>query len=175
MIQNTYVPNELLPKLGDEALAIPFVGAIIENESQEILVQTRNKKSDPKFSGTMEIPGGKIRAGESIYETLRREVLEESGVEITSVIDENDFKHNFSNGMSSDLFSPFCVTQSPEGPFIGLVFRCKATGEPAKETNETKNCQWIKLTELKNIINQTPEKIYTPFLGALKKLLEKNN
>ena len=173
MIQNTYVPNEFLPKLGDEALTIPFVGAIIENEDQQILVQIRNKKSDPKFSGTMEIPGGKFRAGESVYETLRREVQEESGMEITSVTDEENIQHNFSNEMSSDIILPFCITQSPEGPFVGLIFRCKAKGVPAKETNETKNCQWIKLSDLRNIIDQTPEKIYTPFLGALKKFLDK--
>ncbi|MFA6602879.1 MAG: NUDIX domain-containing protein [Candidatus Shapirobacteria bacterium] len=171
MIQNTYVPSEFLPKLGDESLTIPFVGAIIENEAQEILVQIRNKQSDLKFSGTIEIPGGKLRAGESVYETLRREVFEESGMEITSILNDENTQHSFSNEMSSDVISPFCVTQSPEGPFIGLIFRCKAKGKPAKETNETKNCQWIKLSQLKIIIEQNPEKIYTPYLGPLKKLL----
>lgn len=170
-----YVPNEVLPRLGEEALTIPFVGAIIERISEsgevEILVQTRNKKSDPVFSGTMEIPGGKFRAGESIYETLRREVLEESGMEIVSVQEEEKVEHNFSHDMSADTFSPFCVTSSPEGPFVGFIFRCKATGTPAEQTNESKNCMWITISELKRIISNNPEKIYTPFLGALRKFV----
>lgn len=79
-----YVPDEYLPRMGGEALTIPFVGAIIERDSKngekEILIQTREKTSDPKYSRTLEIPGGKFRAGESVYETLRREVKEESGL-----------------------------------------------------------------------------------------------
>jgi hypothetical protein len=66
-----YVPDDALPRLGGEALTIPFVGAIIERVGEdgetEILIQTREKKSDPKFSGTMEIPGGKFRAGEKCW------------------------------------------------------------------------------------------------------------
>jgi isopentenyldiphosphate isomerase len=73
--------------------------------------------------------------------------------------------------MSSDTFAPFCVTQSPEGPFVGFIFRCKATGTPATQTNETKNCRWLKVSELRDMINNHPEQIYTPFLGALKLLI----
>lgn len=166
-----YTPDDKLPRIGSEALTIPFVGAIIErgNNSgeKEIIVQTRSKESDPKFSGTIEIPGGKFRAGESIYDTLKREVEEESGLKITSVVGEEGVLHNNSHEMSSDIFQPFCVTQSPEGPFVGFIFRCTAIGDPASETNETRGCHWIKVSELKTIIETDPDRIYTPFLGAL--------
>ncbi|KKT57758.1 MAG: Phosphohydrolase [Candidatus Amesbacteria bacterium GW2011_GWA1_44_24] len=166
-----YIPYDKLPRIGTEALTIPFVGAIIErlgdSGEKEIIVQTRSKESDPKFSGTLEIPGGKFRAGESIYQTVRREVLEESGLEITLVGGEDETLHTSSHDMSSDIFHPFCVTQSPEGPFVGFIFRCTATGTPASETNETKGCHWIKVSELKTVIETNPGRIYTPFLGAL--------
>ena len=61
---------KVLPQMNGEFLYIPFVGAIIERVvggEKQVLVQTREKKSDPKYSGSLEIPGGKFRANEDVY------------------------------------------------------------------------------------------------------------
>lgn len=179
MVENTVVPYDDLPKMRGEALTIPFVGVIIERRNEagekEFLVQTREKTTDPKFSGTLEMPGGKLRAGESIYETVRREVLEETGLVVTKIQGEEKIIHNSSHEMSSDLFFPYCAVESPEGPFVGFGFRCEATGTPLAETNETKNCHWVKLTELKNMVENNPELIYTPYLTVIKMLVAEEN
>ena len=73
--------NERVPSLRGEQLYIPFVGAIIYRETDngaEIIVQVREKDSDSEYSGSVEIPGGKFRAFEDVYETVRREAREES-------------------------------------------------------------------------------------------------
>lgn len=163
-----------VPVLRGEELYIPFVGAIIERvhaNQKQILLQVRAKSSDKKYSECFEIPGGKLRAFEDIYDCLKREVKEECGLEITFIANENkklDFKNN---GDTSTLIIPFCVTQMIEGPFIGLIFLCKAQGEPILLTNESKDARWIDLVELKAIVNNTPERFYTAFLAPIKKYL----
>lgn len=169
-------PEELkeLPTLRGEQLYIPFVGAIIERETggkKQVLVQVRQKESDTQYSGSVEIPGGKFRAFEDIYTTVRREVKEESGLDIT-FIDGEDRRVNYPNRDDiSSLIEPFCVTQMSNGPFVGLIFLCKAEGEPVQETNETKQARWMDLKELRQLVDNKPEGIYTAFLGPLKKYI----
>ncbi|HUW24478.1 MAG TPA: NUDIX domain-containing protein [Patescibacteria group bacterium] len=163
-----------VPKLGDEYLYIPFVGAIIERSFQgekQILVQTRVKKVDVKYSGSLEIPGGKLRAFEDVYETLRREVKEECGLELISIEGEDKRESFINREDKSDLIEPLCVTQMKNGPFIGLIFLCRAEGEPLIKTDETKEAQWMNVSELKKIVEETPEQIYTAFLAPLKKYI----
>jgi len=161
-----------VPKLRGEELYIPFVGSIIERDNKgvkEVLVQTREKDSDKVYSGSLEIPGGKFRAFEDVYESLRREAIEESGMKITFVEGENERQDFESRSAHSSLISPFCVTQTIEGPFIGLIFLCHAEGTPAKKTTETKNAHWTPVDRLKKILEDSPEKIYIAFLAPLRK------
>lgn len=167
--------NNDVPMLKGEPLYIPFVGAIIERITsqgkKEILIQTREKVSDSKYTGSLEIPGGKLKAFEDVYETLRREVREETGLEIQFIQKENNRSDYLNREDVSTLIEPFCVTQMKSGPFIGMIFLCTATGKPAKKTDETKNVRWIAIEELKEIVKMNPESIYTAFLGPLKKYL----
>lgn len=161
-----------LPTLRGEPLYIPFVGAIIEREvggKKQIVIQIREKKSDKTYSGTIEIPGGKFRAFEDIFEALRREVKEECGLDVTGIDGEKQRFDYPNRGDVSSEITPFCVTQMKNGPFIGLIFRCHARGELLQKTNETKQAQWIDVDELRTIVNEHPERIYTAFLAALQK------
>lgn len=161
-----------VPRLLGEPLYIPFVGAIIEREhkgKKQVLVQIRNKRLDSKYSGSIEIPGGKFRAFEDVYQTLKREVKEECGLDITIIQDENK-RISFKNREDeSDIIAPFCVTQMAKGPFIGLVFICEARGKLLEKTNETKEIQWMDYDKLKKIVTSKPDQIYTAFLAPLKK------
>lgn len=161
-----------LPTLRGEELYIPFVGAIIERKTgdgkKQILIQTRHKPTD-QYHNRIEIPGGKLRAFEDIYETLRREVKEESGLELSFIQRENA-RVDYANGedTSTDII-PFCITQMQNGPFIGLIFLCQATGEPVQHTEEAKEAKWINIEDLMQIMTESPEMIYTAFLAPLKK------
>ncbi len=55
------------------------VGAIV-NSKNEVLISLRHPKSHQ--GGLWEFPGGKIEPGESVQEALRRELLEELGIEV---------------------------------------------------------------------------------------------
>ena len=169
------MPKEL-PVLRGESLYIPFVGAIIERTTdlgqRQILIQTRAKKSELQHDNVIEIPGGKMRAFEEVFDTVRREVKEETGLDVTFIVGESKRIDYPNNGDLSTLVEPFCVTQIQTGPFIGLIFLCSAVGFPALVTDETKEARWINIEELNRLINSSPERFYTPFLGPLRKYLQ---
>jgi len=54
--------------------------AVIWNEKQEILIDQR--LAEDAFGGFWEFPGGKLEAGETIEECIKREIKEELDIEI---------------------------------------------------------------------------------------------
>ena len=55
----------------------PTVGALIFNQEKEIFLMT-----SPKWKGKYVIPGGHIEMGEEIEQALRREIKEETNLNI---------------------------------------------------------------------------------------------
>lgn len=162
-----------------EKFAIPAVGAIIVkriNSEEYILVQDR-KKGDG-MDGMLEIPAGKIREDESIFEALKREVWEETGLNITTVQGEDESSCLDVAGNKTMLFSPYCMTQNLSGASSGAysiilsIFICEAEGEPLKYTNETENIRWMKRDELEDIVYKSPEKVFLMHTQALRKYLK---
>ena len=71
--------NDRTKAEGSGGLAIKVTAAVIKRGGKVLIA--RRMKGD-SFEGLWEFPGGKIEAGESPEECLRRELLEELGVEI---------------------------------------------------------------------------------------------
>jgi 8-oxo-dGTP diphosphatase len=57
---------------------IPAVGALIIRDHQILLIQ----RAHPPLEGEWSLPGGRIESGETIIAALKREVREETGLEI---------------------------------------------------------------------------------------------
>jgi 8-oxo-dGTP pyrophosphatase MutT (NUDIX family) len=153
------------------------VSAIIErlhDGEWEVLLQTRWKpEEDAKYSGLLEIPGGRMEYGEDVYTTLKREVKEECGLDIQTIKPKRDVKTRGKYGTISVAFVPFCGEQYLGSNYIGFVFVCTAKGKLAKKgVYDAKEPRWVKLTELKKILSQEPEKIYPFHLSALKCYVE---
>lgn len=154
---------------------IPVVSAIIErnhNGKTEVLVQTRWKpERDPVYSGTLEIPAGWIDEYENVYDALKREILEETGLVVTKIKpDVKTSEHKTEKDDSSFAFVPFCCQQQLKGgkPWIGFVFLCKVEdSEPKAQVDEVKDVRWIEKDELRKIFTETPEEIFTLQLGVL--------
>lgn len=159
-----------------ETFAIPAVGAIIVKmvgNEEFILVQNRKKNNGDGLDGLLEIPAGKIREYENIFEALRREVWEETGLHVTVIRGEENSRFVEVDGNKTIMFSPYCVTQNLSGAYsiILSTFICKAEGELLERTNETENIRWMKREELKEIVDNSPESIFLMHVNALKKYL----
>jgi len=161
----------------EEIFAKPCVGAIIEKEldgEKYILVQTRKKEDGGATNGMLEIPAGKIREYENVFDTLRREVWEETGLTVTKIQGEEWAVTTDVAGVTTLSFEPFCVTQNLMGAY-GIVlntFICEAEGELVESTNETQDVRWMNVTEVRELVQRCPEKIFFIHLNALKKYLK---
>ncbi len=71
-------------------------GILLDAEGRYLLGQRPEGKP---YAGYWEVPGGKIEQGESIFEALKRELLEELGIEIISsealTVLEHDYPHAY--------------------------------------------------------------------------------
>ena len=161
-----------------EKFAIPCVAAIIEkivNNEKYILIQTRQKEDGAETNGMLEVPAGKIREYENIFEALKTEVKEETGLTITKILGEDRQISNLIGDNEVISYTPYCVTQNLSGAYSIILntFLCgEAEGELLTETNESQNIHWIKIEELKKILKNNPEKIFLLHINALQKYLE---
>ncbi|HDR6313101.1 TPA: NUDIX hydrolase [Bacillus cereus] len=141
--------EELREVIGSRPLNLAGVAVAVFNEQGQILLQQRR-------SGIWGVPGGFIELGESAEEAGRREVLEETGIEIgilqlISVFSGKEFFVRLPNG---DEFYP-----------ITIAYLCNdITGGTLKADGfESLQVQFFDL-------NALPENI-SPFI---KKLIEQN-
>lgn len=118
---------------------IVTVGALVHNRKNEILlVQT------PKWSNLWGIPGGKIKYGETSFNALRREIKEETNLDIESI----------QLVMVQDCIQPSEFYRSAH--FILLNYVCRLTGEaPVILNMESRAYCWTTLSNaLKMSLNQ---------------------
>lgn len=166
--------SELHKTIQSLNLNFSLVSAIIEREREgemEILVQTRWKpKIDPVYSGTLEIPAGAMDKYENAYDAIAREVFEETGLKVTGFKPEVRTKVHSSKDDECFAFVPFCCQQQLKGewPRVGFVFICTVENkEPVPQPEEVKNIWWMKKSELKKVLEETPEKIFILQRGVL--------
>jgi 8-oxo-dGTP pyrophosphatase MutT (NUDIX family) len=100
----------------DQPKPYAVVSAIIEkveNGERYVFVQTRWKpQASPTYLGVLEIPAGGIDSYENVYDAIRREVREETGLEITRFIgDEQTPVMESRPGINRLLFGRFYASK----------------------------------------------------------------
>lgn len=68
---------------GDRAMVEVAVGVLLRPNGDFLLTSRPNGKV---YAGYWEFPGGKVEAGESVEQALRRELIEELGIEVASAV-----------------------------------------------------------------------------------------
>ncbi|WP_366289898.1 NUDIX domain-containing protein [Paenibacillus sp. AN1007] len=125
--------------------------AIVErkgSDDTEIIIQTRNKKNEE----SLELPGGRLEEFESVFDGLRREVFEETGLTVIEV--EGSHKRIDTRGINPEFevecLEPYCVYQTIKGPVdsMGMYFICKADGNLLEAGDETTNIRWEAVEEV---------------------------
>ena len=163
-----------------EIFAKPCVGAIIArviDGERHILLQTRRKEDGEETNGMIEIPAGKIREYENIFSALRREVWEETGLNITKIFGEDESVSRRTGDITTVSFEPYCVTQNLSGAYSIILhtFLCEADGDLLSATNESENIRWAGLGELKRLIEEEQERIFFIHRNALEKYISSIN
>jgi 8-oxo-dGTP diphosphatase len=108
--------------------SVSVAGVIVNDEGQALLIQRRdNHRWEP--------PGGVLELGESIEDGLRREVREETGLDIEPVQLTGVYK-NMKRGI------------------IALVFRCRVTGGAPATSEETEALRWAAEADVPDLASE---------------------
>jgi 8-oxo-dGTP diphosphatase len=108
--------------------SVSVAGVIADDHGRVLLIQRAD-------NGRWEPPGGVLELGESIHDGLRREVREETGLDIEPIALTGIYK-NMTRGI------------------IALVFRCKITGGDLTTTDETASYLWATDSEVSDLADE---------------------
>ncbi len=160
----------------EEQFAVPCVGAIIEKAAEGkrfLLLQTRQKPDGGETNGLLEIPAGKVRAYESLFDALYREVWEETGLQVTAIGGEERSDSLCLPQGEVCTAEPFCVTQNLSGayPILLHTFCCQAEGNPVSVSKESCDIDWMDTETLERLLREQPERFFFLHVPALRKYL----
>ena len=114
----------------------PIVGALIFNKKGEIFLMKSHK-----WLGKYVIPGGHIELGETIEKAVKREVKEETGLEITDIefvqLQEFIFDKNFWRKRHFIFLNYACRTSSN-----------RTSSKSAKLNSEAQEFIWVSLEKV---------------------------
>ena len=108
--------------------SVSVAGVVTDDHGRALLIQRAD-------NGRWEPPGGVLELGETIHDGLRREVREETGLDIEPLALTGVYKN------------------MPRG-IIALVFRCKITGGSLTTTDETTAFRWASPGEIPDLASE---------------------
>jgi ADP-ribose pyrophosphatase YjhB (NUDIX family) len=108
--------------------SVSVTGVITDDRGRALLIQRRdNHRWEP--------PGGVLELDETIHDGLRREVREETGLDVEPIALTGVYKN-----MNRAI--------------IALVFRCKITGGQLSATDETEAVRWATATDIRELASE---------------------
>jgi len=137
----------------EETLVVPNIAAIVlaDEAGSAILLQRRDKPEVVR--GLLEIPTGRWRAGETPAQALRREVGEETGLQVRSIAGEGR-RHEVHPKWPVWAAEPAAVVVGAEGAYPALLvtFTCVAEGEPRALPGETADPRWYSMDQVRALL-----------------------
>ena len=117
-------------------LHIVAITAFIKNSTKGKFLVVKRHKSEVAYPGKWAYPGGKTERGQTIMDTLKREVLEEVGLKIEN---EKRFLKDFTFIRPDDI------------NVVGLCFEVTAKSDDVKISKDFEDYKWITPEELSEL------------------------
>jgi 8-oxo-dGTP diphosphatase len=111
------------------------VKVLLKNSNSSYLLLRRNPKKYPEVGPKWDIVGGRINPGTPLIENLKREVKEETGLELTSHV---------------RLIAAQDILKIPEKHVVRLTYTGEIEGEP-KLDGDHMEYKWFTKDELLNL------------------------
>lgn len=142
--------KEMRKLVGHKPIMLCACGCLIFNEKGQVLLQ---KRSDDNLWGN---PGGTMELGETIYETIIREIKEETNLEIKA---ENLKIFNIYSGEEQHHIYP----NKDEVYFVNIIFETNKYYDEIKSDSESIELKFFDISKI-------PSNITKPFESVLRDL-----
>ncbi len=163
----TYCKKDIDSKKRISPLVISIIVERQFNTETYILLQKRKKRiREPEFYNYWELPQGKVNFGESLFETAKRELKEETNLEIENY---NLFKLENNQYYTESFDSEFIVTIKGIINYYAICIKVNAKGIPKPNVLDTEPT-WINVKKLDTFIEN--EKIYPLNYPMIKKYVD---
>ncbi|MFE5544010.1 NUDIX domain-containing protein [Streptomyces sp. NPDC056534] len=133
MTRTDYFNDPAAPKANS---IVPAVTAFVVNEAGEVLLERRSD------NGRWGMPGGVQEIGESIAGTVRREVLEETGISVELI------------GLVGIFTDPGHVIEFSDGEVrqeFSLCFRARPISGEIKVSSESFEVRWVPRSDVDSL------------------------
>lgn len=109
--------------------------AFLKNSEGKFLLVKRSQEKYKNTKGTWDIVGGRIEPGTTLLENLKREIKEETGLEVTS---------------EPVLICAQDIIRAPEKHVVRLTYIASIKGDIRLDTSENTEYKWLSLEEVRN-------------------------
>lgn len=122
--------------MDDEIKLQVGVKILLKNKEGKYLLLRRSLKKYPEVSGRWDIVGGRIEPGKNLLENLKREIKEETGLELVN---------------KPKLIAAQDILRNNNRHIVRLTYIGETDGEVMLDTDENDAYKWYGPKELKNI------------------------
>jgi len=112
------------------------VKALLKNKEGKYLLLERSLKKYPEIKGRWDIVGGRINPGDTLIDSLKREIKEETNLDLEK---------------TPRLIAAQDIIVGDEKHVVRLTYMVEIDGEPTLDTEENENFKWLTLDEIKAI------------------------
>ena len=125
---------------------IIIICGIIEHKGRILIGKKIECEHPVDLGGKWHLPGGRLEKGESLEEGLKREIKEETNLDV-------EVKENLGSNI---------VTVKDRGSAKTLFFRCIPKNHDAKPSSDLQEIKWVKKQDVLKILEE-------PFINLLSK------
>ena len=111
------------------------MGAVILKDESVLLI----KRGQSPLKGFWSLPGGVLEAGELLEEAVRREVLEETGLEVEPVAVVEVFQRIMRDRSGR-----------PEYHYVIVDYLCEVTGGNLQAASDVDDAEWVRRDDFPN-------------------------
>jgi ADP-ribose pyrophosphatase YjhB (NUDIX family) len=143
--------KEIRKRVGKEKILVPGTGAIVLNDRREVLLMLRAD------SGEWGLPGGYMDLGETVRESLRRELREELGIEsrneaLVGVYSGPEFETTHENG--------------DETAGVTILFVVREYSGTPRNSEESRELRFVGLDALFEPMNASSARFLRDFIES---------
>lgn len=128
------------------------VKVLLKNLKGEYLFVRRNPKKYPEVGAVWDIVGGRINAGTTLIENLKREVKEETGLDLVKPV---------------RLVGAQDILKVPGRHIVRLTYLGEISGEPVMDEENTEHV-WMTKEQIKNLPVGTLDSFFNQLLETEK-------